>query len=79
MADLKTLSPSVQALMSAKCGHRVTRDGDGNSIVELSLRDGRTVTVVRPTFDEAVFAAFAEAGDAAGNPFRSYSRAGGRG
>jgi hypothetical protein len=48
---------SVTALLSAPYGHRITRDSAGQSHVELTAKDGRTVTVDAATFDDAVFAA----------------------
>ena len=64
MADPKTTPASVMALLNAPYGHRVRRDSEGNSHVELTTkRNGQEVSVYASafTFDEAVFAALGKA------------------
>ena len=55
------ISKSVRALMDAPYEHEVSRDVGGNSRVTLLHTKVRSLTVVRPTFDEAVFEALAQA------------------
>ena len=60
----KTTPASVVALLNAPYGHRVWRDAEGNSHVELTHEHKgveQTVYASAFTFDEAVFAALDKA------------------
>jgi hypothetical protein len=62
----------ISRLLDAPWGHSIRRDNDGNSVVVLAhWRNGATIKVVAPDFDEAVTAALDQADDRWQHPRKS--------